>query len=252
MTTTNMARLNDRVRANAPGALDGIIRMEMFEVLKEFFQRTNIWLLELPIFIVPETNDYQLTTGQNVAVNRLMSLDRPRSPPPPAGPWPPTYVPMCPPQYLTVMQGEDQPYTEAQNPIFRQRRAGALLNAGSKCPILRIFQNPNSNETWIATLALNSCDPTDSEGFTEPPDWIMEKYLSGIASGVISRLMQQPGRPYTSMPGMQFHGRKFNEAVGLARTEVRQMFTYGAQRWNFPTGWNSRFRYFGSYTGYVG
>jgi len=105
MTTTNMARLNDLVKINAPGALDGMVRLQIYEMLKEFFQRTNIWLLELPIFIVPQTNDYQLTTGQNVVVNRLMGLDRPRSPPPPSGPWPPQYVPMCPPQYLSVTAG---------------------------------------------------------------------------------------------------------------------------------------------------
>jgi hypothetical protein len=248
MTTTNMARLNDRVRVGAPGALDGVIRMEMYEVLKEFFQRTNIWLLELPIFVVPETNDYQLTTGQNVVVNRLMAVQRPRSPPPPGGPWPPAYAPMCPPQYLSVTQGEGT-FTEAQNPLFRTTRDGALLNAGSKCPILRIWQNPTANETWIATLALTPCDPTDADGFVEPPDWIMEKYLSGLASGVLSRLMLQPGKPYSSQPGMQFHGRKFNEAVGLARTEVRNMFVFGGQRWAFPQGWNSRYRYFGSYAG---
>ena len=250
MTTTNMARLNDLVRIQAPGALDGIIRLEIFEVLKEFFQRTNIWLLELPVYIVPATNDYQLNTGQNVVVNRLMGLDRPRSPPPPNGSWPPSYVPTCPPQYLSVTQSEDQPYTEAQNPLFRARRAGALLTTG-KCPILRIMQNPNENELWIVTLALTVCDPTDPDGFVTPPDWIMEKYLSHMASGVLMKLYLQPGKPYSSTPGAQYHGRKFNEGVGLARTEVRNMFAYGAARWNFPSGWNSRFRYFGSYTGYV-
>jgi hypothetical protein len=252
MTTTNFARLQDRVRINAPGALDGIIRLEIFEALKEFLQRTNIWLLEVPIYVVPATNDYQICTGQNVIVNRLMGLDRPRSPPPPVQPWPPNYVPMCPPQYYSVTQSEDQPYTEAQNPLFRVQRAGALLNAGSKSPFLRIFMNPNYEETWIATLALTTCDPTDTDGFVTPPDWIMEKYLSGITSGVLYRLMLQPGKPYSSMPGSQYHGRKFNEAVGLARTEARSMFVFGAQRWTFPSGWNSRFRYFGSYTGYTG
>lgn len=251
MTTTNMARLNDLVRMSAPGALDGIIRLQIYEAMKEFFQRSNIWLLELPVFIVGATNDYQLATGQNVIINRLMSLERPRSPPPPLGPWPPAYVPMCPPQYLTVQQSEDQPYTEGQNPLFRTRRAGVLLNAGSKCPILRIYENPNADEVWIAMLALNTCDPTDADGFVEPPDWIMEKYLSGIASGVISRLMLQPGKPYSSLPGSQYHGRKFNEAVGLARTEARTLFTFAGQRWAFPGGWNSRFRNFGSYTGYA-
>lgn len=251
MTTTNMARLQDMIRMTCSGALDGVIRMEMYNTLKEFFQRTNIWLFELPIYIVSEMNDYKLETGQNVTVNRLMALERPRSPPPPEGPWPPGYLPMCPPQFLPVVQGEDQGFVEAQNPLFRVKRAGGLLNAGSRCPILRIAHNPSCNEVWIATLALTPCDPTDAEGFLDPPDWVMEKYLSYIASGVNCRLMLQPGKPYSSVPGTQYHGRKYNEGIGLARTEVRNLFNYSGQNWQFPQGWNSRFRYFGSYTGYV-
>jgi hypothetical protein len=251
MTTTNMARLQDNVRMAAAGALDGVIRMEMYNALKEFFQRSNGWLFEVPIYIVPTTNDYQITTGQNVTVNRLMALERPRSPPPPYGPWPPEYLPMCPPQFLPVVQGEDQPSTEAQNPLFRVQRAGVLLNAGSKCPFLRIMHNPSCEELWVATLALTPCDPTDSEGFLDPPDWVLEKYQDYIKSGILARLMLQPAKPYSSLPGAQYHGRKFNEGVGLCRTEVRNMFVYDGQRWNFPQGWNSRFRYFGSYTGYT-
>lgn len=251
MTSTNIARLNDKVRLTCAGALDGIIRNEMYDTLKEFFQRSDAWLLEIPVFIEPSTNDYQIDTHQNVVVNRLMMLQRPRSPPPPVGEWPPPYLPMCPPQYLPVAQSEESPSTEAQNPLFRVQRAGVLLNAGSKCPILRIEHNPGVNEVWIVTVALTPCDPTDDQGFLDPPDWVMEKYQSYIASGVICRLMLQPAKPYSSLPGSQYHGRKFNEGVGLARKEVRNMFVYGAQRWNFPQGWNSRFRYFGSYTGYT-
>lgn len=238
MASTNLARLNDKVRISAPGVLDGVIRMTMYDVLKEFFQRTNAWLFELPVFIVATTNDYQLNTGQNVVVNRLMSLDRPRSPPPPLGPPVPQYLPMCPPQYLMVAANE-QPYIEAQNPIFRTQRVGVLLNAGSKCPILRVRDNPTADETWIATLALTPCDPTDADGFVDPPDWVLEKYLNALASGVLCQLMLQPGKPYSSVPGSQYHGRKFNEGVGLARTEVRNMFVFDGQRWAFPGGWNS-------------
>ena len=236
MTTTNLARLNDMVRVNAPGALDGIIRMEIFNVLKEFFMRTNAWLLELPVYIVPTTNDYQLETGQCVVVNRLMALARPRSPLPPGGPWPPVYAPTCPPQYLSVSTSSTAP-VESQNPSYRTGRAGALLNPGTKCPILRIADNPGYNEMWVVTLALNTCDPTDADGFVEPPDWIMEKYLRYLASGVTCQLMLQPAKPYSSLPGAQYHGRKFNEGVGLARTEVRHMFNYGGQAWVFPGGW---------------
>jgi hypothetical protein len=238
MTTTNIARLQDRVRIAAPGSLDGVIRLEAYDALKEFFARTDAWLFELPVYVTPETNDYQIDTCQNAIVQRLMSLERPRSPPPPEGPWPPAYLPMCPPQYFPVSESSNQP-VESQNPLFRTRRNGILLNAGAKCPFLRIDLNPNVAEIWVATLSLNICDPMAADGFAEPPDWVMEKWGGYIASGVITRLMLQPGKPYSSLPGAGYHGRKFNEGVGLARTEVRRMFNYGAQRWNYPSGWNS-------------
>ena len=60
MSSTNLVRLQDMARIAAPGALDGMIRMETFNVLKEFFQRTDAWLFEMPVYIVPQINDYQL------------------------------------------------------------------------------------------------------------------------------------------------------------------------------------------------
>lgn len=248
MTTTNIARLNDMVRMTCGGALDGVIRMEIFNTLKDWFQRTDSWLLEVPIYIQPYTNDYQIGTGQNVAVNRLMGLDRPRSPPPSAEFLVPPYLPMCPAQFLSTA-GPD-PRSEAQDPLFRTQRSGVLLNAGSKCPILRIRDNPTAEEIWIATLALNVCDPVDSEGFAQPPDWVMEKYTNYLANGINMRLMLQPGKPYSSTQGAQYHGRMFNQGIGLCRTEVRHMFAYGAQRWNFPQGWNSGHRNTGMFVGH--
>lgn len=237
MTTTTFARIQDRARIAAPGALDGVIRMELYDTLKEFFARTDSWLFELPVYISSTTNDYQIDTCQNAIVQRLMALERPLSPPL-GTPTPLSYLPMCPPQYLPVAQNDAGP-TESQNPMFRTRRVGVLLNAGTKCPFLRIDTNPNADEMWVATLSLNICDPMDADGFAEPPDWVMEKWSGYISSGVISRLMLQPGKPYSSLPGAQYHGRRFNDGVGLARTEVRRMFTYGSQRWRFPSGWNA-------------
>jgi hypothetical protein len=236
MTTTNMARLSDMARMACGGALDGAIRMEIFNVLKEFFARTDAWLLELPIYIQPYIMDYQINTCQNAIVNRLMGLGRPQTPPD-STTYPLGYVTMCPPQFLAAYEGGTA--YEGQNPAFRTGRLGVLLNAGAKCPILRIGENPNAEQVWIATFAMNICDPTDSEGFTEPPDWVMERYLNAIASGVKCQLMLQPGKPYSSLPGAQYHGKKFNDGVGTCRTEVRRMFTYGSQRWGFPGGWNS-------------
>ena len=226
--STNIVRLQDMVRLSTPGALDGTIRMEVFNVLKEFFQRSDAWLLELPVYIVPHICDYQLNPCQNVVINRLMGLGRSDNPNATF-----SYVPMCPQQFYAA--GGDSTNFGLQNPLFRSWRGAMLLNAGAR---------HRSCGSWITRhpmrlggdSALTPCDPVDSDGFVDPPDWVMEKYLRGIASGVISALMLQPGKPYSSLPGAQYHGRKFNEAVGLAKKEVRHMFVWGAQRWNFPMG----------------
>jgi len=234
MTTTPIARVLDNVRVHVPAVMDGMMRLELFNALKEFFQRSNIWLLEIPVYVTPESNDYQVETGMNVVVNRLMELSRPNQPL--ANQW--EYAPTRPPAYFQV--DPNNLHSESVDPIYRSARRGTLLNAGTKCPILRIIFNPQVAETWIATLALNITDPTDQDGLPCPPEWIVEKYSNYLIDGVIMRLMLQPGKPYSSPQGAQYHGRKFNEGVGLARTEARNMFVYNGQRWFFPQGWSER------------
>ena len=54
--------------------------VRVFNVFKEFFQRSDAWLLELPVYIVPQISDYQINPCQNVVVNRLMGLGRSDNP----------------------------------------------------------------------------------------------------------------------------------------------------------------------------
>ena len=117
MISTNLVRLNDMVRMTCGGALDGVIRMEMFNAFKEWFQRTDSWLLEVPIYIQRHTNDYQIGTGQNVSVTRVDGLGSRYDSPLPADGLP-TYLPMCPPQFLSISVGRDGNY-QAQDPVLR-------------------------------------------------------------------------------------------------------------------------------------
>lgn len=237
MATNTENRIIDSVRMTCPGALDGVINMALFDTEKEFFARSDCWLFQLVVPIVAASNDYILETGQPVVVNRLMQVMRPSVPPP----WPPQYLPMCPPQYLMMWDTYGEYGTnEAINPDFWVPRNAILLNAGIRCPIMRIRWNPMSNEWWVVTLALNLSDPTDSEGLPIAPDWLLDKYYDYLCSGVKSRLMLQPGKGYSSTQGAAFHGRKYNEGIGLARTEARHTFGYSNQRWSFPQGYNYR------------
>lgn len=237
MATTSFIRIIDAARTHCPAALEGTMRRELFDVLREFFDVSSIWLFQLPVFVQPNANDYVLNPNQNVIVTKLMDLSRPRTPPP----LPIAYLPMTPPQYLQIWNVNGVGGTnEAIDPLFNVPREGMLLDAGIQTPILRIRWNPQAYETWIATLALNLADPTDGEGLPNVPDWILTKYYRYIIDGLIMRLMLEPGKPYSSQTGAAFHGRKFNYGCGVARTESRHMFTYSAQRWAFPQGWNYR------------
>ena len=237
MDSLAYTRIIDSARTHCPGALEGTMRRELFDVLREFFDRSNSWLFELIVPISTNANDYQIDPCQPVIVVRLVSLSRPSIPPP----LPPVYLPMDPPQFLQLWNVYGQWGTqEAINPLFNVPRDAVLLNAGVQAPIMRIRWNPHVNELWIATLALNLADPTDYEGLPNIPDWILTKYYEKIAHGLASRLMLEPGKPYSSQAGAAYHGRKFNDGIGLARTEARHMYTYSGQRWAFPQGWNYR------------
>lgn len=236
--SVSVVRLLDQVRMDCPGVTNGILRQTMFNVLREFFRRSNIWLFELPIYIVPGTNDYTLQTCQNAIVIRLMALEKPQNFPGD----PIEYVPGCPPQFIQYPNA--MPGYETQNPYPRVSRDGGLLLAGTKCPVLRIYWNPGSNDTWIATLSMSVADPVDSQGLpSDLPDWIIEKYFDYIANGVAGKLMVSPNKPYSSPKMAEYHNRKFHEGVGLARTENRHMFAYGGQRWIFPQTFGTPFKH---------
>jgi hypothetical protein len=233
MTTTPMSRIHDTARIHCAGVLDGMVRLEMFYVFKDFFERTDAWLMEIPVYVIPSTNDYTIDTCQNAVVNRLMQVDRPDNINPQI-----CYLPGKYPQFLQLTPSGG---TESLDPIFRSAREGMLLNSGTKCPILRLHWNPQSNETWVATVSLNITDPTDKDGLPDCiPDWLVEKYNQTLCDGVISKLMLQAGKPYSSPQGAEYHGKKYNQGVGTARNEARKMFVYGAQRWGYPRGWMTR------------
>ena len=226
--SVSMVRLLDETRTECSGATDGTMRRVLFNILREFFRRSNIWLFELPVYIVPTTNDYVINTCQNANIIRLMMVAKPTYPIAD----PPIYVPGCPPQFLQFQQ---QPSYETQNPYPRIPMDGGLLNAGIKCPILRIVWNPGYASTWIAVLSLSVADPVDSQGMpTDIPDWIIEKYYDYIAHGLTARLMLQINKPYSNSKMAEYHMRKFHEGVGLARTESRHSFVFAGQKWVYP------------------
>ena len=83
MASLAMTRLINNLRARLPGATDNLINYELYNVLNDWFQDTNMWYedIEFPVFAntadstePPDNMEYVLATNQTAAIVRLMGV----------------------------------------------------------------------------------------------------------------------------------------------------------------------------------
>lgn len=65
--------LINSVRARLPSALDGVVRLELQNVLKDFLAESNCLVDPITISVVPGVTDYSVSSYNGV-INRLMAL----------------------------------------------------------------------------------------------------------------------------------------------------------------------------------
>lgn len=108
--------------------------------------------------------------------------------------------------------------------------AGVMATPGE----IVLSQSPSQDGTLTATVALTTSDPVGSDGFPEFPDWIVNKYCTGIIDGVIGRMMAQPAKPYTNLQLASVRTRSFRSCVSDAKAEALHKNVNNAQSWVFP------------------
>lgn len=248
MASASILRILDTARVHAPGALDGVLRLELFNVAKEFFDKSDSWREYLTVFIDPNAHDYDLITTSKGVIRQLMRLGVPfptqqssdvvaTNPSP--GTTPGGFTDGFSPGFMIgqTLAGQAGAYTPlAFNRSFlhMRERSGVLVASGTSDAILRVYELPNVAETWVAEVALTVADPTDGDGIPFMPDWFVQKYQATFLDGLLSKVMVHPAKPYTNEKGAAFHGRQFLSGIGTARMEARHGSVYGAQRWTFP------------------
>lgn len=205
MANADMNRLMDNARIKLPGALDNAIQLELFAVLNEFFQDTNIWYEDITFDVVPTPYTYLENPGsytytvvplEGGVINRLMGV--------------------------------------VDSNSFAQRASmptpGAII----------LDYSPNQADTYTARVAKTVTDPVSREGYPQFPDWVMNKYGSDILDGVLGRMMGQVAKPYSSPQLSLLHSRKFQQAINKARAEAMHGNVYRGQRWRFPQTFSRR------------
>lgn len=73
--TQRQLRFMQNVRTHAPGALDDVIQMELYNTLKEFFSGSDVWKDTSSLAVTTATKSYTITpTDTTGLINRLVRV----------------------------------------------------------------------------------------------------------------------------------------------------------------------------------
>lgn len=194
------ARLYEDVKIQIPGVLDAVQAQVTFSLFKDFCDKTNIWQEEVGIRVQPNVTRYPFSLGKFGTPNRLLLVYNPTQ----ANPnkeWVQGNVQMAVPGVITISY-------------------------------------PSSmEELWYAIIAKTPKDPTDGERYPRIDDcdsWIIDKYREALTTGIVGRLQNMPGKPYSNSKDAKAANQYYIAERGKARTDVLHANTYGGQRWMYP------------------
>lgn len=199
MANVDTKRFMDRCRINLPGALDTVLQLEFFAVMKDFLTTSEIWY-------------------EDVQFNVSVTTDNPTLSPDSF-----TYI---------VNPAQGGSFTR----LFGVVDSGGA-NVKAFMPVIGsiiLAFSPNTAQTYMARLAKTVTDPVTNDNYPVFPQWIMNKYGNEIFDGVVGMMMSQIAKPYSNPTMGAFHMRKFRGGVSQARSDARRGNLFSAQSWSFP------------------
>lgn len=199
-------RLIKNARVSLPGSLDDAILLELFNVMDQFFRESSIWTEDIPFTALPSEPAGTVYYIEPESVSTIVRL-------------------------LYVANGTG----------FRQR---CIMPVPGEIVFMSppSGQEPDADYVYMASVALSIIDPVQRDGYPEFPQWILEKYATGILSGLIGRMMAQPAKPYTNLQLALSHMNAFRKTISVAGTESLHQNVNNAQAWVFPRSFSTRSR----------
>lgn len=198
---SDVQRLINNAMVHLPGATLATLQLELFNVMTDFFQGSNVWNEDIEITVPgqdPAGTVYLLAPEQPAQIDKLAWV-----------------------------------FTKSTDvQTLRGSAVGAAMHVPGE---LTLAVQPSSPQTYVVTVILTVQDPADRDGYVMFPAWVLQKYGVDIQEGLIGRMQSQPNKPYTNLQLGIFHSRKFQSAISQARVEWTRNNTYRQQAWRFPT-----------------
>lgn len=206
-------QIYNRVKSQIPAAPDALIRNEVWSVMIDFTQDTNIWVEEIPFTIQPNQVLYPVTVTHglphrlllvyNVDPNNMYNGDR---------------------------------YKWADNGIT-MRIPGTI----------QLYRNPVNPQNWMAVIAKSVLDgrfdttvtPPVLTGYPEIDDWIVEGHADCIYYGLMFFLQRMSSKPFGNPTSARENQLLYNSQKSKARVDNIRTNVFGAQSWQYPQGYQA-------------
>lgn len=196
------ARLLNLARVKLPGSSDAAIKAELFEVLHEFCNETNVWWVDVPITTVVGVNKYPVISSTPGEIVRLISLRDGDF-----NAWPAS-MPQVP-----IIQLSQLPQQVSTVQVITARIA------------------------YVPGVPVTRDGETGS--LPEIPEELLPLYAPNILDGLLGRMMAHISKPYSNERMSLYHLRRFRSALTATRAAVLHQNSYGVNTWNYPQGWRS-------------
>lgn len=186
------------VRKDLPSVPDAVVRQEIFRVMDDFTQHTNLWQETLPVAIQPNVMTYTLPAPAEGKVNRLMLV------------------------YDTAAVTMNWPMTGITMRVPGQLQLPRTLGTAAN---------------WNCVVAKRTYEPLNSDNYPDIDPWIVEKYADTIGRGILARLQFEPQKPYSNPMLAAANQKAYVSGRSMARVNDGHANVFDAQRWMYPQGW---------------
>jgi len=194
----NFSRLYANLRQNLPGSIIQTLQPELFEIAREFCQKTNIYFDTMNIVVSTSSNVYALTVPTSAAIKRLLSI-------------------------ADITNSIQPPFQPVKWP------AGLVLPN-----TLTLYQQLQNTYTWQVQYSLYPVDPTDSNNDPVLPAWILDDYFDTFFSGVMYRMCIQKAKPWSDTSLASYHFKRYRAGRGEAFADVMRQNVFNGQAWQYP------------------
>jgi hypothetical protein len=166
----------------------------LYNVIDEFLTDSNTWVEWIPLTIIPNTQNYQITPAKGGQIKRLGPLIDQN----------------CVVYPATI--------TDLQPPA-----ANIFLVWPQNITI-------NVNAIVYKSIVL----PNQQGDIPDAPQWLLPQYERVIEAGVVGRMQMHKTKSYSDATQGPINVKRLRDGIAMARAAALRGYLYGGQAWRFP------------------